>query len=298
MVLREKFYFRPSTGMAMLIVLMVLGCCSTSKPHVYDPIHEIEYRYSTTGPYPVTRIAIPAAFNQPGRSAYLPDAHDGQAQLVIWQNGTGEPINTYDAIARHLASWGMVVIGSNDRQMGSGQRATGLLKDAQLWSATPDNPFFGRISANTFAFVGSSQGAVSSINAHTQFTEGRGAAALAIHGTPSQEAINFFGLSLSYDASTVTAPILILTGTEDEFISPVRLNQAIFNSLAVPGLRVLAVADGADHIELAHDAGRFRGYLTAWLAYHLLGHPEAAQAFIGRAEIDSNSTWSLTDVSR
>lgn len=122
------------------------------------------------------------------------------------------------------------------------------------------------------------------------------ATALAIHGTPTKQAIDLFGLDLNYDAGIITAPILVLTGTEDEFISPIRLNQAIFDGLTGPAMRVLAVAIGADHIELADDAGRFRGYLTAWLAFQLLDDPLAAQAFSGRAEIMSNPTWKQTEV--
>ncbi len=298
MSLPEHSYIRPGLGMAMLIVLMILGGCSTSTHHAYDPTQEIEYRYSNTGPYPVTPIAIPANYGELGGTAYLPDDHDGPAPLVIWQNGTGETIATYDAIARHLASWGMVVIGSNHRQMGSGETAVSLVENAELWSATPGHPLFGRIMASAFALVGSSQGAVGTINAHTEFATGRSATALAIHGTPTREAIDFFGLDLRYDASSITAPILILTGTEDDFISPVRLNRTIFDSLTGPALRVLAVAEGADHIELANDAGRFRGYLTAWLAFQLLRDRYAPEAFIGRSEIASNPGWSLTDVSR
>ncbi len=298
MTVPYQFYMRPNTGMAMLVALLVLGGCATSTPHIYDAEQEVEFLYSRSGPHSVMTSEIPATFGQPGGRLYLPEGHDGPAPLVVWQNGTGEPIGTYDAIARHLASWGMAVIGSEDRQMATGERAVAMLANARLWSMTRDHPLFARIDADTFALVGSSQGAVSTINAHTQYEIGRGATALAIHGTPTDEAIAFFRLDMDYDAGAVTAPTLILTGTEDEFISPLWLNRALFEGMRGPGLRALAVAHGADHIELANDAGRFRGYLTAWLLFQLLNDPHAAQGFIGRSEIMSNPGWSVADVSQ
>jgi alpha-beta hydrolase superfamily lysophospholipase len=298
MTLSHEFYMRPSTGLAMLVALLTLGGCATSTPHIYDPDQEIEILYSGPGPYTVTTIGTPAIYGQPGGALYVPEGHDGRAPLVVWQNGTGEPIRTYDAIARHLASWGMVVIGSDDRQMATGERAMAMLANVTLWTMTSDHPLFGRVAVENFALVGSSQGAVSTINAHTQFETGRGATALAIHGTPTEDAIDFFRLDMDYDAGAVTAPTLILTGTEDEFISPLWLNRALFEGMRGPGLRVLAVANGADHIEFANDAGRFRGYLTAWLLFQLLNDPHAAQGFIGRSEIMSNPSWSVADVSQ
>lgn len=298
MALPKEIRLRPCTGMAMLIAMLVLGGCGSPAPHTYRNSQSIEYHYSSTGPYEVSQVAVPAVFGRPGGAVFLPDGFDGRAPLVIWQNGTGVGIGTYDAIARHLASWGMVVIGSNDTQMGSGQRAINMLEDARLWSATPNHPLFKRIAADRFAFVGSSQGAVGAINAHSRFDAGRQARALVIHGTPTKEAIRFFGLDLNYDAEKITAPVLILTGTEDEFISPIRLNQAIFDGLDGPGLRFLGVANGADHVELADDAGRMRGYLTAWLAFLLSNDPHAAQAFLGPMEITKNPDWSVTRVSQ
>ncbi|WP_299689888.1 hypothetical protein [uncultured Tateyamaria sp.] len=280
----------------VFVTCALIAACAMPVRHGFDVARRIEHRYSVAGPYPVSRLRTPATFGRPGGVAYIPVNPDGPVPLVIWQNGTGETITTYDAIARHLASWGLAVIGSDDRQMGSGDRAIALLEDSKLWSRTPDHPLFGRILPQTFAFLGSSQGAVGSINAHTRSAEGRRATALAVHGTPTQQALDFFRLDLSYDATSITAPVLILTGTQDAFISPVRLNRNLFDSLSGPGLRVFGVAKCADHIALADDAGVFRGYLTAWLTFHLLGDPLAAQAFTGPTEIMTNPGWSVTDV--
>lgn len=140
---------RSKSALKTIIALLVLCGCSTSTPHRYDPAQQIEYRYSGVGPFPVTSFYVPPFLDSPGGLVYLRDSHRDPAPLIIWQDGTGESIGTYDAIARHLASWGMVVMGSDDRQMGSDAKAIGLLEKAQLWSIEPDHPLFQRIAPNT-----------------------------------------------------------------------------------------------------------------------------------------------------
>ncbi len=287
---------RKISSITVLLAAVALAACSETEPHVYAPSQRIEHQYSKAGPYSATRIETPARFGLPRGAAYLPGDAERPAPLVIWQNGTGVDIDTYDAIARHLASWGLAVLGSYDRQMGSGQTAIAMLENARLWSSTPGHPLHGRVAAGRFAFVGSSQGAVGTINAHTEFSLGRTATALAVHGTPTDEAIAFFGLDLQYDATRISAPIFIMTGTEDDFISPISLNETMFHGLSGEPMRAIGVASGADHIELADDAGRMRGYLTAWLSFQLTNDPNAAQAFLGIAEITTNPGWSLARV--
>ena len=189
MTLREDSYIRPCRSMTVLITLLVLGGCFTSALYACDLRQEIEHRYSSAGPLAVTPITIPAVRGQLISIAYRLTDRDGPAPLVIWQNGTGEPIATYDAAPRHLASRGEEVIGRNDWQMGLDHRAISLIENAALWSSTPDHLLYQSIRAETFALVGSSQGAVSNLNSHARFATGREAAALAIHGAPTEEAI-------------------------------------------------------------------------------------------------------------
>lgn len=276
--------------------LLALGGCGETTPHHYKADAPIEYRYSQPGQYAERRIELSALEGQTQYAVYLPDDAGRPHPVVIWQNGTGVDIDTYDAIARHLASWGIVVLGHYDGQMGSGQAAITSLRHARQWADAPGHPLHARLDMDRVAMAGSSQGAVGTINAHTRFASGRALRTIAIHGTPSRQAIDFFQLELDYDASAITAPVFIMTGTEDSFISPVSLNQAIYDGLPKATPRALGVSTNADHIEFANDAGRMRGYLTAWLAFHLLGDHSAAQAFVGPAEITTNPDWSMAHV--
>lgn len=282
---------KPWFAVSMLIAVFVLGGCAARVPYEYDSAERIEFRYSLPGQYDVVRIELSDKNSQAQYAAYLPTESKGQHPLVIWQNGTGVDIETYDAIARHLATWGIVVLGSYDKQMASGQSAIASLRHVERWTADRRHPLYQRIYQSRIAMAGSSQGAVGAINAHTRFRKGRSIRTLAIHGTPTAQAIKFFGLDFDYDASTVSVPIFIMTGTEDEFISPIAWNEAIFDSLKGSALRVMGVSTDADHIEFADDAGRMRGYLTAWLTFQLLGDAVAAKAFIGPAEITTNPDW-------
>lgn len=292
-----KFLSRmsPIRGRIFTTALLLSGC-SSSAPHEYNPNAPIEYCYSQTGRYDVTRTELAVHGGKARYAVYSPESEQSLRPLVVLQNRTGEPIDTYDAIARHLASWGMAVFGSYDKQMGSGAAAIASLGHVGDWSVTPGHPLYGRIDMKSIGLAGSSQGAAGTINAQTRFLKGADVKAIAIHATPSRRAIDTFRLDIEFDASTITAPVFIITGTEDDFISPVSLSQSIFDSLQGPEMRVLGVSTDADHIEFAEDAGRVRGYLTAWLAYHLLDDPIAAQAFVGTAEIKANPSWSLVRI--
>lgn len=292
----RSFLTKPFAHIVLAIAILALVGCATRAERLYNPTAQIEYRYSQAGPYAVTRTELSVQGDQARYAAYLPDGEERPRAMVILQNGTNEGIDTYDAIARHLASWGMIVLGNYDTQMGSGEAAIISLRHVGHWTTLPGHPLYRRVDMNRIAMAGSSQGAVGTINAHTRFPEGRMLRALAIHATPSREAIDFFGLDLNYDASAITAPVFIMTGTEDAFISSVELSQSIFNGLRGSALRVLGVAANADHIEFADDGGYMRGYLTAWLAFRLLNDPVAAQAFIGPAEITTNPGWTLARV--
>ncbi|MEJ8561944.1 hypothetical protein QTO30_12450 [Yoonia sp. GPGPB17] len=270
--------------------------CADPKPHVFSTEAPIEYHYSQTGRYAAEVIEI-ATQGQAGHlRAYIPVGRQSERPVVVLQNGTGVDIDTYDALARHLASWGLIVVGSYDQQMGSGAAGIAILHNLQEWATLPGHPLNGRIDVDNIAMAGSSQGAVGTINAHTRFAEGRTIKALAIHGLPTRQAIDFFGLDLSYDVAGVTAPIFVMTGTEDEFISPIALNQASFNAMTYANLRVLGVAQDATHIEFADDGGRMKGYLTAWMLYRLTQDSYAAQAFEEPAEITLNPSWSIANV--
>lgn len=87
-----------------------------------------------------------------------------------------------------------------------------------------------------------------------------------------------------------------MTRTTDLMVWPVAASQSMFERLQGPPLRVLAVAKGGAHLDFLQEAGRLRGYLTAWLTFHLQDDLVAAQAFIGTAEITTNPDWSLVRV--
>ncbi len=283
---------RSCLAVALAASVMLAGCADRV-PFEYEAEQTVEYHYSQPGPASVG-LRLLADRRSGGRYLlYVPEEGAEPAPLLIWQNGTGEDIETYDAIARHLASWGIAVLGSYDTQMGSGADAIAGLQMLRRRSLRPGSPLHGQVDLTRVGMAGSSQGAVGTVNAATRFAAGRRLAALAIHGAPTDQAIGFFGLDLDYETGRIATPVFVMTGTEDDFISPVAFNRQIFDSARRAPLRVLGVAKDADHIELAGDAGRMRGYLTAWFAFRLMNDSQAARAFVGTAEITTNPNWTL-----
>lgn len=113
----------PTRRAVPFIAVLLPGGCSILIPHEYDPAAPIEYRYNQTGPYGVTRVKLSGRDDRARYAVYLPDGAKHPRPMVIMQNGNEARINHYDAIARHLASWGLVVLGDDDKQMGTGGAA-------------------------------------------------------------------------------------------------------------------------------------------------------------------------------
>lgn len=280
-----------SYAVAFAVAFLAVTACAPQEPFEFSSKAPIEYKYSVVGPFGVAAYELGETAGDAGIRAYVPVGTDTPSPVVIWQNGTGVDIDTYVPIARHLASWGLVVIGSYDQQMASGGTGIEVLQGLPEWSRTSEHVLNGLLDLDAVSMVGSSQGAVGVINSHTRFAQGRQLRALAIHGLPTERAIEFFGLDFDYNVTGVTAPIFVMTGTEDDFISPIALNTAVFEQMKYSPLKVLGVSQDASHIELADDGGRMRGYLTAWLLSTLTGDAYASGAFVNGAEIKQNSSW-------
>lgn len=284
---------RPAIKLGLATLLLpVLYACVAMVPHVYDQAFKVEHHYAQLGTATIEQKTVPDVHGRKTYELFWPTSEVGPLPAVILQNGTNADINNYQPLAKHLASWGFLVVGNYDQHMGSGETAIKALSYLDRENANADSMLYRRVAMGRIASIGSSQGAVGTLNAHTNFRAGKQFKTLVAHGLPSQDALKLFRIDLEYDTANVTAPLLILSGTEDDFISPIDLSIRYFERIRGRAERVLAIANNADHVAMAGDGSRFRGYLTAWLSYQLRQDRFAARAFTGAsAEIARNTNW-------
>ena len=204
---------------------------------------------------------------------------DKQYPLVIMANGTGITFDKYEPVFEHLASWGFIVAGNNDKSAMFGKSTSETLDFALALNQDKTSPFFHKINTKQIGVAGHSQG-------------GMGAVSGAIYYPNSHLFKAVFAASAGHDeVAKLTVPYFLIMGTTwmEKILANPEKTLAQFNGLTNNGLSVLARRKDAGHGEMLYLGN---GYMVAWFRYHLPGDGQAGQAFIGNhAEIARNPLW-------
>jgi hypothetical protein len=139
------------------------------KPPNY-PTGTIELKYYAPGPWQVTVSTGGACCDSAGNKfdLYYPTnlgANGFVHPILTWGNRTNSAAISYDYFLRHIASWGFVVIATEDQNTGVGQT---ILDGANfLVNANSDaaSIFFNKLNVSQIGSFGHSQGATGAINA-------------------------------------------------------------------------------------------------------------------------------------
>jgi len=158
----------PSRSILMVAALTVIVACPTNPPNY--PTGAIEQKYYAQGPWPVTVGAGAGCCDSSGNKfdLYSPSnlgANGFLHPILTWGNGSYAVPSQYDYFLRHMASWGFVVIATEDQNTGAGQT---ILDGARfLVAANGDSAssFYHKLNVNQVGSFGHSQGATGAINA-------------------------------------------------------------------------------------------------------------------------------------
>ncbi len=112
-------------GICILLACLSIGLLYlASKPSVasnYTEVVEtgeiVEKKYIRKGTYDVSFLEIKALQNFKKYEIYYPTSIEKKTNkfpVVIFSNGTGVKASKYSAVFKHLASWGFVVIGTEE----------------------------------------------------------------------------------------------------------------------------------------------------------------------------------------
>ena len=213
------------------------------------------------------------------------ESSDRQYPAVLFVNGTGVGASRYKPVFEHLASWGFIAVGNEDPSTWEGKKADLTL--SYLLNANEDESsiFYHRLDTENIGVTGHSQGGVGVYNT-INATDHKDSYKCAVALSPTQEEVAEQVLHIPYDPSKTTIPILMLSGTENDVITPDNMEKS-YTKVTSP--KVMAVRKGAAHGDMLYSAD---GYVTAWFMWQLQGDSEAAKAFVGNnPELLSNAMY-------
>ncbi|WP_246076366.1 acetylxylan esterase [Amycolatopsis cihanbeyliensis] len=209
----------------------------------------------------VVEVGLAHTFYRPAGLA----EQGGKHPVIVWGNGTGATPVAYDGLLRHWASYGFIVAAANTPFANSGQ----AMLDGARWlvreNDRPGSLYYQKVDTGAIGSAGHSQGGAGAINAGTDPVI---TTTIALQPGPLA------------DSSALHGPTLFLAGQDDKIVKPGTIVLPFYEAaIQVPA--VYAELAGAGHFEPAGNGGRFRGVLTAWFAYRLMGDEQAKVEFTG-----------------
>lgn len=281
-------------GIILLILVVLIAAlliCLSMKPFVPDNYTktvdtggEIEAKYLSMGAHEVKYTEAEAPGDWKKFEAFYPaglETEENTYPVVVFANGTGVAASKYKALFRHMASWGFIVLGSEDPSTCTGASAEAALVWLLEQNSDPDSVFYQKVDRSHIGISGHSQGGVTVFNAVSEQPHG-GLYTCAVSLSPTEWALAA-AIGLDYDPSKMTAPTLILAAAENDVITPDGVKGL---AGVIPAGTVRALRPGMDHGKMLYSAD---GYVTAWFMWQLQGDQNAAKAFVGeRPEILDN----------
>jgi hypothetical protein len=301
-------------------VLATLGCvlaCPTNPPNY--PSKPIELKYYAPGPWAVTVSTGGACCDSANNrfDLYYPTplgANGFMHPILTWGNGSfGSPLQ-YDYFLRHMASWGFVVIATEDQQTGTGQTILDGVNFMVHANGDPASTFFHKLNVNQIGAFGHSQGAGGAGNALIK------SAGLIKTVVPIELPARVWctlGPNCFEPANLTSGSVFFIDGSTDFPISPPTQTpqtsgeqsvQAFYDATAGSVRKLKGTLIGPNHNDVqgqpdcAHatfpcvnGVYGYLGYPTAWFMYQLQGDAVAHGAFVnGTGEMFSETNnWQL-----
>lgn len=263
-----------------------------------DTIGDIESKYIQIGTHDVKNINIKAMQNFKSYKIWYPtdiETSNKKYPLVIFSNGTGVKASKYSNLLEHLASWGFIVMGTEEEYSWNGFSSKMCLKLMTKLNNTKDthylenNIFYGKVDLNNIGVSGHSQGGVGAINAVNNMEYGHMYKAIYSASMTNKELSS--ALEWDYTTKEITIPTLLVAGIGnfDNAVLPLEQMKSIYNDIPENTIKLMARRKNIDHGDMLYYGD---GYMTAWFMWLLKGDEEASKAFIGSdAEILNNKNW-------
>ena len=245
---------------------------------------DIEAKYLGDGAYEVSYYEEKAVQVFEKYEIYYPtelETEDKVYPVIVVCNGTGWKASKSKSVYEHYASWGFIVIATEEtyswNAFGAEMCVVHLqrLNDNQVINGK-ENIFYQKIDFDQAGIIGHSQGGVGVINAITN-TEHKNIYRTAVALSPTNKELAE-ALEWPYNAAQITVPIMLVSGEGggDDWVVTGEGLKAIYDD--IPGDKVMLRRRNTDHGKTQYSED---GYVTAWFMWQLQGDAEAAKAFAG-----------------
>ncbi|MFI6867062.1 hypothetical protein [Nocardia sp. NPDC050406] len=262
----------------------------------------VEATFTRSGPWRVTAERAVACCD-PSGSAYdiwYPTdlgANGFRHPIITWGNGTWAVPRQYDYLLRHLASWGFVVIATENSQTGSGREILAAADYLVARDSDPASVFHGKLDTDSIGAMGHSQGATGVLNAMVA-SGGRITTAVPVEIVSQLFCVTGW---CADSRQLRTGSVFFVNGSADSVVSPstqplpwqlVGLQSvgAYYEAASIP--KAWGTLVGPNHNDIQGQPGctpeielcvegvhGYLGYPTAWFAARLLGREDARRAF-------------------
>ncbi|MDY6227656.1 MAG: alpha/beta hydrolase [Clostridium sp.] len=274
--------------LTIILVLFLLYLYKDNAPVLFNGYNkkieicgELEYKYLQSGKYETSHTTVKAEKPMKKYTIYYPSelqSNDKKYPVVFIANGTGFKATMYKPLYEHLASWGFIVIGNQDKGTGTGESTSKTLDYILEENENKDSLFYNKIDTDNIGITGFSQGGAAVFRAITMYENSKYFKTAVPLSPVNEKTANEVGYP--YDLTKVNIPIMMLAGTSGEFetdiVIPIESMKIMYDK--INSFKVMARRSGANHDMMMYHAD---GYVTAWMMWQLQGDNEAKNAFIG-----------------
>lgn len=301
--------------LAIVVIIVLLICLFlwlASRPAVEIDYYnktaaagELEEKYKKIGQYEVAYLEKAVLEDYKKYEIWYPAniSELGECPVVIFSNGTGITASKYKAQFEHLASWGFVVIGTEEENSWSGFSSEMCLRfiikcnENESVDGWDNNPLYKHIDLEKIGVNGHSQGGVGVFNAVSEQKHGNMIKSVFSASPTNMELAR--GLEWDYDVTGINVQVMLVSTTGDgdeKLVVSSKQLEDIYNALPGSIYKVMAVRNNADHGTCLIETD---AYMTAWFLMTLCGDKQAEGVFAGeKAELLNNELYEKVRISK